>query len=81
MVRQVNLEQAKAIVDRPIKPQLPDQQMHCIDAAGVDCPSPLGDLVVNVRSGKFRPLRGRAINAFQPPGDSSLGVFSAAVVP
>lgn len=75
VVRQVNLEQAEAIVDRPIKPQPFHQQVDRADPARGNRTNSLRDLVVDRCCGKLGSLRGRAIHPRQPPGDSSLAVF------
>ena len=74
-IGQVNLQQVETVVDLAVETQPFHQQMHRADSTRGDRPSSIRDLVVDVRGGKFRPLRRPAIDPLQPPGDSLLAGF------
>jgi hypothetical protein len=75
VVRQVDLQQMKTVIDRPIQAQVFDQEVHRADPARTNRLGSASDLVGDVRRGKFRPRRRRPFRLLQPPGDSLLACF------
>jgi hypothetical protein len=51
----VDLQQAEAVIDRLVEPQLLDQQVDRPDAAVDGRPAAVGDLLVDVGGGHHRP--------------------------
>jgi hypothetical protein len=54
VIRQVPLQEVEALVDVVDQADLAAPEMDGPDAAGSDGPSPLGDLIVDVRGGHHR---------------------------
>ena len=75
VVRQVDLQQMKTVIDRPIQAQVFDQQVHRADPARTNRLGSSIVLVGDVLRCKFRPRRRRPFRFLQPPGDSLLACF------
>ncbi len=74
VVRQVELQQVQAVVDRRGQSQLLHHQMQRSEAAGRDGPRAVGDLIVDVRGRQHRPFGAGVVVLVQTKFDAALAV-------
>ncbi len=72
VVRQVDLEQIKPLVDRLVETQPRRQQVGCADPAGVDRPRTIRDFILDVGCGHLGPIRTASIRLLLSPGKAPL---------
>ena len=75
VVGQMDFQQAEALVDGLIEPELPDQQVHGPDPAVGGGPGAIGDFVMDVGGGHDGPVTSAVVVFVQPPGDPPLALF------